>query len=159
MTTPEKPTPKRPRKKKKRKRKESNAAKQARRALREEKAGGRGVTREDRRAIYLRYGGACLKCGSTKRVELDHVTSLYAGGLHDPSNLQPLCHKCNFEKGWAGCEDYRKRPYNDGIHQALVTQIVEKKLREAYLQKVAKREQRRERQRKRRQEERKFWGT
>lgn len=44
-----------------------------------------------RRLVYRRDGGACVICGSRHRVEVDHITPLFAGGSNDPSNLRLLC--------------------------------------------------------------------
>ena len=42
--------------------------------------------------IQLRDGFKCVNCGSTLRLELDHVIPLEQGGdLYDPDNLQTLC--------------------------------------------------------------------
>lgn len=41
----------------------------------------------------------CLKCGSTKKLHVDHVIPQRYGGTDDESNLQTLCHKCNIGKG------------------------------------------------------------
>lgn len=60
---------------------------------------------------------------------LDHVISLYSGGRHDPDNLQPLCRRCNFDKGWAGTDDYRPKVFNDSVHKALVKMVEERRAR------------------------------
>jgi len=48
--------------------------------------------------IIRRDGCRCLCCGSTRRLEVDHIISRYHGGTNDPSNLQTLCSKCNRDK-------------------------------------------------------------
>jgi 5-methylcytosine-specific restriction endonuclease McrA len=58
--------------------------------------------------IYELFGRACLKCGSPDNVTMDHIIPLALGGLHDISNLQPLCKSCNSSKGGWGTTDYRK---------------------------------------------------
>lgn len=50
-------------------------------------------------------GDKCLRCGG-KPVTRDHIVPLARGGLNHPSNLQPLCTKCNNKKGDA-IMDYR----------------------------------------------------
>lgn len=45
------------------------------------------------------YGHRCLRCGSTKSVQRDHVIPRYQGGEHTPQNWQPLCAHCNSSKG------------------------------------------------------------
>ena len=81
-----------------------------RRKLREDAAPGRGVTSVDRICVFRFFGRACLKCGATKYLVLDHVRALYMGGHHDPRNLQVLCRRCNLRKGLQTI-DYRPRPY------------------------------------------------
>jgi superfamily II DNA or RNA helicase len=43
--------------------------------------------------------GACLACGATHRLEVDHIVAGYHGGSHDTDNLQTLCRTCNGRKG------------------------------------------------------------
>ena len=41
----------------------------------------------------------CTYCGSTERIEADHIVALSRGGLDCRENLQPLCRDCNSRKG------------------------------------------------------------
>lgn len=41
----------------------------------------------------------CVICGSSTRIEPDHITPVCKGGNSDESNLQPLCFQCNRRKG------------------------------------------------------------
>ena len=66
--------------------------------VRKNEAPGRGLTEQDWVKIIEFYGKRCLKCGSTKRITIDHVIPLSVGGWHDPINIQPLCHSCNSGK-------------------------------------------------------------
>ncbi|WP_339095558.1 DEAD/DEAH box helicase family protein [Deinococcus sp. VB343] len=50
----------------------------------------------------------CLCCGSKTGLQVDHIRSRYAGGNHDPENLQLLCGICNRLKGTREI-DFRKR--------------------------------------------------
>jgi 5-methylcytosine-specific restriction endonuclease McrA len=79
--------------------------------------------RAERRALAYGYSGehftgaqwealvrrhaACLRCG-TDYVSLtaDHVVPLCKGGANDITNIQPLCLRCNSQKG-AAETDYR----------------------------------------------------
>jgi len=98
-------------KRRKRRTKQQIAEAQARRRDRENTAPGRGVTTEDRVAVFDYYGRACLACGKRKKkMCLDHVVALYEGGRHDPDNLQPMCWTCNKKKGLKTV-DYRPKPY------------------------------------------------
>lgn len=40
----------------------------------------------------------CIICGSTKRIEIDHIVPISRGGRHSIGNLQPLCKSCNVSK-------------------------------------------------------------
>lgn len=52
------------------------------------------------------WGSACLKCGSTKNLQWDHIVPLSKGGEHSVANHQRLCRKCN-ERKQARTADYR----------------------------------------------------
>ena len=43
--------------------------------------------------------GRCLFCGSTERLEVDHIKPVSKGGTNDLRNLQCLCAPCNRKKG------------------------------------------------------------
>lgn len=40
----------------------------------------------------------CRKCGSTERLEVDHIINKACGGTDDSWNLQVLCHPCHKRK-------------------------------------------------------------
>ena len=40
----------------------------------------------------------CARCGSTKRLEMDHIIPLCVGGTSDDINLQTLCYDCHVKK-------------------------------------------------------------
>lgn len=42
--------------------------------------------------------GACERSGTGKKMHMDHIVPLRAGGIHDKRNLQPLCVSCNSRK-------------------------------------------------------------
>lgn len=44
------------------------------------------------------YRSACLYCGSTERIEADHVMPISRGGVHSMGNLVPACKSCNCSK-------------------------------------------------------------
>ena len=56
------------------------------------------LRREKRLAIYLRDGLACIYCGSSDRLTLDHLTPLSRRGTNHPDNLVSACGPCNTRK-------------------------------------------------------------
>ena len=52
-----------------------------------------------RRAVYARDGYACIHCGSTDRLSIDHIYPYSRGGEATLENLQTLCLSCNCRKG------------------------------------------------------------
>lgn len=52
-----------------------------------------------RAAVYERDGRACLHCGATERLSLDHIHPWSLGGPDTLENLQTLCRPCNSRKG------------------------------------------------------------
>lgn len=50
-------------------------------------------------AVFRRDGHACLSCGSTVDLTIDHIHPVSLGGSDDPVNLQTLCRSCNCSKG------------------------------------------------------------
>lgn len=49
--------------------------------------------------IYEIFNWECFRCGSEKKLEIDHVIPKAKGGRDSIENLQLLCQKCNREKG------------------------------------------------------------
>lgn len=64
------------------------------------------LTRSELNALEERFGYTCLKCGTNKNLQWDHVIPLAIGGMHSIDNLQRLCRSCN-EKKQARFADYR----------------------------------------------------
>lgn len=57
-------------------------------------------------ALRIWFGDACLCCGATGKLVIDHVVPLSKGGDNTIQNLQPLCVSCNSRKH-ANTVDYR----------------------------------------------------
>jgi 5-methylcytosine-specific restriction endonuclease McrA len=57
------------------------------------------VTWKVRRRIWQRDGWACVACGATEPLTVDHIRPLIRGGTNDDANLQTLCGPCNATKG------------------------------------------------------------
>ena len=51
------------------------------------------------RLIWERDGRACVSCGSTDDLAVDHIVPWSRGGRTHPDNLQILCRRCNSAKG------------------------------------------------------------
>lgn len=49
--------------------------------------------------FILARDGACVQCGSSTRLHLDHIKPYRLGGLYVEWNLQALCESCNSRKG------------------------------------------------------------
>lgn len=52
-----------------------------------------------RSAVHDRDGWACLHCGSSEDLALDHIWPHSKGGSDTYENLQTLCRSCNSKKG------------------------------------------------------------
>lgn len=55
------------------------------------------ISPRDRQQVISR--GACVRCGSTRRLSVDHIVPLSRGGAHNLDNFQCLCMPCNRAKG------------------------------------------------------------
>lgn len=52
-----------------------------------------------RRTVFERDGYACVTCGATDRLSLDHIIAYSRGGEDTLENLQTMCTPCNSRKG------------------------------------------------------------
>ena len=65
----------------------------------------RGILGKDRERL-LKRDKVCLKCGTDKKLTIDHIIPISKKGSNDFSNLQTLCERCNSLKG-SNVSDYR----------------------------------------------------
>lgn len=63
------------------------------------KANGGSHTTEEWLAKLAEFDGSCVTCGSSARIERDHIIPVTKGGTNDIENIQPLCLPCNRTKG------------------------------------------------------------
>lgn len=56
------------------------------------------LSQSKRRTVYARDGHACVACGSTDDLTLDHVVPRSHGGADRNDNLQTMCRSCNAMK-------------------------------------------------------------
>ncbi len=57
------------------------------------------IARRLRDEVYGRDGHACVFCGATEDLSLDHIYPYSLGGPDTLENLQTLCRRCNSSKG------------------------------------------------------------
>jgi tetratricopeptide (TPR) repeat protein len=56
------------------------------------------IPSEVRREVWRRDGGACVKCGSRRNLEYDHIVPVSKGGSNTVRNIELLCETCNRSK-------------------------------------------------------------
>lgn len=84
------------------------------------------VKKSDYDKLVLLLGDRCLNCGSTSRVQWDHVIPLSVGGCHQPTNIQPLCCSCNPSKGNRSRKDYRTKKQIKQVMEAFQLKLFRK---------------------------------
>lgn len=65
----------------------------------------RTIYRHVRTFVYARDGHACIFCGHTTNLHMDHVTPHSQGGRDSSDNLRPLCGPCNLRRGVQSTDD------------------------------------------------------
>lgn len=64
--------------------------------------GPRKVGKNLREEVFERDGHKCVRCGSTDRIQVDHILPQSCGGPHILENLRTLCRSCNAGRPVAG---------------------------------------------------------
>lgn len=57
------------------------------------------LTGRIKRQVKERDGHACVWCGSTKNLEVDHIVRYVDGGPNTLENLRTLCYPCHGSRG------------------------------------------------------------
>ncbi len=74
----------------------------------------RYISATTKKIVFSRDGGICQCCGSSNRLEYDHITPFSCGGSSDASNIQLLCMSCNRSKSNSCvCKVHDKRVGNN----------------------------------------------
>lgn len=63
-------------------------------------------TLEQRQAKFAGFGNACVYCGTTERLTIDHMIPLSRGGTDDIENIVPACRSCNSKKHDKTAEEF-----------------------------------------------------
>lgn len=72
------------------------------------------VSNKMRFSIFNRDHNRCLKCHSSRNLEIDHIIPISKGGKSTYDNLQTLCKRCNKNKSNI-IEGYTSKTYNPNI--------------------------------------------
>ena len=79
------------------------------------------ISKQQREAVFNKYGGRCAYCGcelSLRTMQVDHIKAVYASSLvnngvetqdDNLENLNPSCRQCNFYKGTLNIEQFRDK--------------------------------------------------
>ena len=73
------------------------------------------IPKHVRAAVFERDGFACVRCGSTDRLGLDHIIPRNAGGTDELENLRVFCLSCNAAKGNRTDERYSRPITPEGV--------------------------------------------
>jgi hypothetical protein len=66
--------------------------------IRQESHSRMAISSHVRREVWRRDGGSCVKCGSRRNLEFDHIVPVSRGGSNTARNIELLCETCNRSK-------------------------------------------------------------
>lgn len=75
-----------------------HASETPKKLIRQARYGKGKISQLRRESVYERDGNACVACGSTDDLTLDHKIPRSRGGTNAEENLQTMCKPCNAEK-------------------------------------------------------------
>lgn len=56
------------------------------------------------------FNHCCAYCGEpSDKLEVEHMTPIIKGGIHDDSNIVPACRRCNAQKGEMTIEEWLEK--------------------------------------------------
>ena len=85
----------------------------------------RSEAKHKKAKVFKRDGNACVYCGTTEHLTLDHATPLAKGGGNGLSNLVTACRPCNSEKNDMNRQEYAKlRADRDSRAKRMTGEIV-----------------------------------
>lgn len=58
----------------------------------------RYISSDVRKTVWFRDNKKCVKCGSTTKLQFDHIIPISQGGSSTESNIELLCADCNRKK-------------------------------------------------------------
>jgi 5-methylcytosine-specific restriction endonuclease McrA len=64
----------------------------------QERHAGAAIPSSVRQEVWRRDGGVCVKCGSRRNLEYDHIVPVSKGGSNTARNIELLCETCNRAK-------------------------------------------------------------
>lgn len=64
------------------------------------------IRKDVRARVMEKCGNACVYCGSTEDLTMDHIVPTRRGGLNEEENLQVACRVCNADKRHMTHEEY-----------------------------------------------------
>ena len=95
--------------------------------------GRKSVRIELDRPTFFSKNCKCVKCGSTEKLQIDHIIPLASGGTNDEDNLQALCKLCHFEKTKEEREDNTyinidpiSSSFNDKVNEIFQSDLMKK---------------------------------